>query len=118
VGTLFLPTTTKVESRQRWMISRLASRGRIVIDDGAAAALRKRKGSLLPAGIKDVEREFRRGDMVDVVDQQGNRIACGMSNYTAADIQTIKGAHSEDIMSLLGYEYGAEVVHRNNLVVL
>ena len=118
VGTLFLPTTTKVESRQRWMISRLASRGRIVIDDGAAAALRKRKGSLLPAGIKDVEREFRRGDMVDVVDQQGNRVACGMSNYSAADIQTIKGAHSEDIMSLLGYEYGAEVVHRNNLVVL
>jgi len=118
VGTLFLPTTTKVESRQRWMISRLASRGKIVIDDGAAAALRKRKGSLLPAGIKDVEREFRRGDMVDVVDQQGNRIACGMSNYSAADIQTIKGAHSEDIMSLLGYEYGAEVVHRNNLVVL
>jgi glutamate 5-kinase len=118
VGTMFLPTGTKLESRQRWMISRLASRGKIVIDDGAAAALKKRKGSLLPAGIKDTEREFRRGDMVDIVDQQGNRIACGMSNYSAAEIQTIKGAQSKEIMSLLGYEYGAEVVHRNNLVVL
>jgi glutamate 5-kinase len=118
VGTLFLPTGTKLESRQRWMISRLASRGKIVIDDGAAAALRKRKGSLLPAGIKDTEREFRRGDMVDIVDQHGNRIACGMSNYSAAEIETIKGAQSKQIMPLLGYEYGAEVVHRNNLVVL
>jgi glutamate 5-kinase len=108
IGTLFLPTASKVEGRQRWIISRLASRGKIVIDDGAAAALRKRKGSLLPAGIKDTEREFRRGDMV----------ACGMSNYSAAEIQTIKGAQSKEIMSLLGYEYGAEVVHRNNLVVL
>jgi glutamate 5-kinase len=118
IGTLFLPTASKVESRQRWMISRLASRGKIVIDDGAAAALRKKKGSLLPAGIKDTEREFRRGDMVDIVDLQGNRIACGMSNYSAAEVQLIKGAQSKQIMSLLGYEYGAEVVHRNNLVVL
>lgn len=118
VGTLFLPTATRVESRQRWMISRLASRGKIVIDDGAAAALRKRKGSLLPAGIRDTEKEFRRGDMVEIVDQQGNRVACGMSNYSAAEIQIIKGAQSRQIMSLLGYEYGAEVVHRNNLVVL
>jgi glutamate 5-kinase len=117
IGTLFLPTASKVESRQRWMISRLASRGKIVIDDGAAAALRKKKGSLLPAGIKDTEREFRRGDMVDIVDLQGNRIACGMSNYGAAEVQLIKGAQSKQIMSLLGYEYGAEVVHRNNLVV-
>ena len=118
IGTLFLPTTTKVESRQRWMISRLASRGKIIVDDGAAAALKKRKGSLLPAGIKGVEREFKRGDMVDIVDLQGNRIACGISNYSAIDIQAMKGAQSEDIMAILGYEYGAEVVHRNNLVVL
>ncbi len=118
IGTLFLPTARKVESRQRWMISRLASRGKIVIDDGAAAALRKKKGSLLPAGVRDAEKEFRRGDMVDIVDQQGHRIACGISNYGAAEIQSIKGAQSREIMSLLGYEYGAEVVHRNNLVVL
>ncbi len=118
IGTLFLPTATRVESRQRWMISRLASRGKVVIDDGAAAALRKKKGSLLPAGVRDTERDFRRGDMVDIVDQQGHRIACGMSNYSSAEIQAIKGAHSREIMSLLGYEYGAEVVHRNNLVVL
>ncbi len=118
IGTLFLPTATRVDCRQRWMISRLGSRGRIIVDEGAAAALRKKKGSLLPAGVRDTENEFRRGDLVDIVDQQGDRIACGMSNYGSAEIQAIKGAHSRDIMSLLGYQYGAEVVHRNNLAVL
>jgi glutamate 5-kinase len=118
MGTLFLPKTTKLESRKRWMVSRLASRGKIIVDDGAAAALREGRGSLLPAGIRGVEREFQRGDLVDIVDLQGNRIACGISNYSSADIQTIRGTHSEEIMPLLGYEYGAEVVHRNNLVVV
>lgn len=118
IGTLFLPTTTKLESRKRWMVSRLSSRGRIIVDDGAATALKKGKGSLLPAGIKGTEREFHRGDLVDIVNLQGNRIACGISNYSSSDIQAIKGAHSERIMPLLGYEYGAEVMHRNNLVLV
>lgn len=118
MGTFFPSMTTKLESRKRWMVSGLASRGRVVIDAGAAMALKKGKGSLLPAGIKEVKREFHRGDVIDVVDLQGSRIACGISNYDSADVEVIKGAHSEKIMSLLGYEYGAEVVHRNNLVML
>jgi len=118
VGTFFPPTTTRLESRKRWMVSGLASRGKVIVDAGAAAALKKGKGSLLPAGIKGVEGEFRRGDVVQVVDTQGSRIACGILNYSSADIEAIKGAHSEEIMSILGYEYGAEVVHRNNLMVL
>jgi glutamate 5-kinase len=65
-----------------------------------------------------VKREFHRGDVIDVVDVEGSRVACGISNYSSADVEVIKGAHSEEIMSLLGYEYGAEVVHRNNLVML
>jgi glutamate 5-kinase len=118
IGTLFAPMASRLESRQRWMMSGLASRGKVMVDDGAAAALRQGKGSLLPAGIEAVQGKFRRGDVVEVVDGQANRIACGISNYGSADIQTIKGAHSDRIMSLLGYEFGAEVVHRNNLVVL
>ncbi|OGO07255.1 MAG: glutamate 5-kinase [Chloroflexi bacterium RBG_13_60_13] len=118
LGTLFLPRTTRLESRKRWMVSRLASRGKIIVDDGAAAALKRGRGSLLPAGIVDTDRDFQRGDLVDIVDLQGSRIACGMSNYSATDIQVIKGTRSGGIASLLGYEYGAEAVHRNNLAVL
>ncbi len=118
IGTLFLPAASRVESRKRWMVSGLAWRGKVIIDKGAAAALKKEKGSLLPAGIKEVEKEFHRGDIIEVLDLQGNRIACGICNYGSSDITIIKGAHSEEIMSLLGYEYGAEVIHRNNLVML
>jgi len=117
VGTLFAPGISKLESRKRWMVSGLASRGKVIVDDGAAAALRKGKGSLLPAGVREIEKEFNRGDVVEVVDLQGTRIACGISNYSSGDIAAIKGAHSKEIITRLGYAYGAEVVHRNNLVM-
>jgi glutamate 5-kinase len=118
LGTFFPPKTTNLESRQRWMISGLASRGKVIVDDGAAVALKEGKRSLLPAGAREVQGKFSRGDVIDIVDAQGSRIACGISNYSSADIQVIKGVHSDEIMSLLGYEYGAEVVHRNNLAIL
>jgi len=118
IGTFFPSATTKLESRKRWMVSGLACRGRVAVDAGAAAALRKGKGSLLPAGVTAVGEEFHRGDAIEIVDKQGNRIACGITNYTSTDIEAIMGAHSEEIASRLGYEFGAEVVHRDNLVVL
>ncbi len=118
LGTSFPPLATKLESRKRWMLSGLGSRGRLIIDAGATAALKKEKGSLLPIGVKEVEKEFHRGDVVDIVDPRGTHIARGITNYSSSDIQIIRGAHSGEIMALLGYEYGAEVVHRNNLVLL
>jgi len=118
LGTRFLPTTSKLESRQRWMLSGLATKGKLVVDSGAAIALRKQKRSLLAAGIKGVDGEFQRGDIVNIYDPQGSRVGCGITNYSSADIEIIKGAHSEKIATLLGYDYGSEIVHRNNLVVL
>jgi glutamate 5-kinase len=118
LGTRFLPATSKLESRQRWMLSGLATKGKLVVDSGAAIALRKQKRSLLAAGIKGVDGEFQRGDIVNIYDPQGSRVGCGITNYSSADIEIIKGAHSEKIATLLGYDYGSEIVHRNNLVVL
>ena len=118
IGTLFPPSASKMESRKRWMLSGISSRGRLVVDDGAVAALKKQNRSLLPAGIRDVEGEFGRGDIVNIVDGEGNSLAYGISSYSSSYIATIKGARSDGIQKLIGYEYGAEVVHRNNLVVL
>jgi glutamate 5-kinase len=118
LGTRFLPTTSKLESRQRWMLSGLATKGKLVVDSGAAIALRKQKRSLLAAGIKGVDGEFQRGDIVNIYGPEGSRVGCGITNYSSADIEIIKGAHSEKISALLGYDYGSEIVHRNNLVVL
>jgi len=117
-GTRFLPTASKLESRERWMLSGLSTKGRLVVDSGAAVALRKQKRSLLAAGIREVEGAFQRGDIVNIYDPGGVRLGCGITNYSSADINTIKGAHSRKITTLLGYDYGSEVVHRNNLVVL
>ncbi len=118
IGTRFLPTTSKRESRERWMLSGLCTRGRLVVDAGATLALKTNKSSLLAAGIEQVGGEFERGDIVNIHDPEGNRIACGITNYNSTEIDAIKKMHSRKIASLLGYDYGSEVVHRNNLVVL
>jgi glutamate 5-kinase len=118
VGTRFLPTTSRLESRKRWMLSGLSTRGKLVVDSGAATALKKRRGSLLAAGIKQASGNFQQGDIVNIYDPQGSHLGCGITNYSSADIEIIKGAHSGEIATLLGHDYGSEVVHRNNLVVL
>jgi glutamate 5-kinase len=118
IGTCFRPTTTKLESRQRWMLSGLSTKGKLVVDDGATLALKNQNRSLLAAGIIGVEGDFERGDIVNIYDPQGSRLGCGITNYSSADIALIKGVHSRKIAEVLGYDYGSEVVHRNNLVVL
>ena len=117
VGTYFVPVSAKLESRKRWMMSGLCVRGKIFIDSGADNALKKQKRSLLAAGIKKVEGKCQRGDIVNIYDSKQNRIGCGISNYSSADIEVIKGVHSGRIADLLGYDYGTEVIHRNNLVI-
>ena len=118
IGTIFEPTCRDLESRERWMLSGLSTKGKVTIDSGAANALKKQKRSLLAAGISEIEGMFQRGDIVNVYDAHGQNLGCGISNYSSADLQVIKGTHSRKIHSLLGYDYGSEVVHRNNLVVL
>lgn len=118
MGTHFSPLSSKLESRQRWMVSGLATRGKLVVDSGAAQALKTQKSSLLAAGIIQVEGEFQRGEIVNICDTEGMCFGCGITNYSSADIMAIKGSHSQKIADQLGYDYGSEVVHRNNLVVL
>jgi len=118
IGTRFWSFVDKLESRKRWMVSYLSAKSRLTVDSGAAGALRKQKRSLLATGIEEVEGKFQRGDVVTIYDHKGSILGCGITNYSADDIRTVKGTHSKDIVTLLGYDYGSEVVHRNNLVVL
>jgi glutamate 5-kinase len=118
IGTLFRSTGDRMESRKRWMLSGLAARGKIVVDGGAAKALRSGGRSLLPAGVKEIEGPFERGDIVPVYDDEGHRIAVGITNYAHADATAIRGVRSDKIADVLGHEFGAELIHRNNLVVL
>jgi len=118
IGTRFMPFATQLGSRERWMVSGLRTRGTVVVDSGAALALKRQKRSLLAAGIKEVEGNFLRGDIVNILDPEGTRLGCGITNYDADELIEIKGIHSDKISSRLGHDYGSEVIHRNNLVML
>lgn len=120
IGTLFRPAGGKLEARKRWMLSRVKDSkwGEIVVDGGAVRALCEQSVSLLPAGVKDVRGEFQRGDIIYITGEAGQRVACGIANYTSADVARIRGFRSNQIPGILGYQYGQEVVHRNNLVLL
>ena len=118
IGTRFLPVKNKLDSRERWLLSGLSTKGKLTVDDGAARALKKNNCSLLAAGISQVEGNFQRGDIVDICDLRGVKLGSGITNYTSDEVHAIKGAHSKNINDLLGYDSGSEVVHRNNLVIL
>ena len=120
IGTRFDPAGGKLEARKRWMLSRVRDSrwGEIQVDGGAVEALLNRHVSLLPAGVRDVRGDFHRGDIVYIVDEARRRIACGIANYAATDIARIRGFRSDGIPAILGYHYGQEVVHRNNLVLI
>ncbi len=118
LGTLFPATNDRMESRKRWMLAGLAARGKIIVDAGAAKALLSQGRSLLPAGVREVAGRFERGNTVTICDDDGHRIAIGITNYGSEDATAIRGLRSDRIAKVLGHEYGAEVVHRNNLVLL
>lgn len=118
IGTRFYPQKSRREARARWILSALASRASVYIDGGASEAIRTRGRSLLAAGVVSTEGRFGRGDPIAVLGPDGERIACGLANYSSVDIEQIKGRHSQDIAERLGYVFGQEVIHRDNLVVL
>jgi glutamate 5-kinase len=116
-GTRFLPVPVSVEGRQRYLLAGCRKGDRLVVDDGASQALHN-GGSLLPVGVVSVEGNFGRGDPVRVIDARGREIARGLVNYAAADLSRITGKRSGEIDKILGFGYGDEVIHRNNLVLL
>ena len=118
IGTRFTPLAGKLESRKRWLLGGLVPAGRITVDAGAAAALAKQGRSLLPVGVTRVEGQFERGDTVRICNAAGQEIARGLTCYGAASLERIKGRRSEEIATILGYENSAEVVHRDDLVML
>ena len=101
------------------MLSGLKGSGAtIIVDGGAQRALLTQKSSLLPAGILEVRGDFKRGDIISVLGSNQDRIAYGIVNYDAPDVDRIIGVQSDRVSELLGYTFGDEVIHRNNMVTL
>ena len=117
MGTRFYPSTSMIESRKRYILAGGNKHGKVVVDSGAAKALRM-GGSLLAVGITAVEGDFDRGDAIRILDAAGKELARGITNYISADLTRILGRRSDEIEAALGYYYGDEVVHHNDLVLL
>lgn len=117
IGTELSPRQVPMHARSQWLADHLRCEGRVILDAGAAAALLKRKTSLLPVGVKAVEGDFVRGDVVACTDEKGVEIARGLANYASSEIRMIKGKHTEEIEGVLGYCAQPEFIHRDNLVM-
>jgi glutamate 5-kinase len=115
-ATLFLAGGEPRSARKAWIAGAVNPAGALVVDDGAARALRGGK-SLLPAGIVAVEGAFERGDCVVVRSRAGIEAGRGLSAYAAADIRLIAGHKSSEIATILGYRGRDEIIHRDDLVV-
>jgi len=115
--TWFLPHSTPVAARKQWIAGTLRPAGAVQIDDGALRALRDGR-SLLPAGITRTRGSFAAGDTVSVLSVAGAEVARGVTAYSDVDTRRIMGHKSAEIETVLGFRSRAELIHRDDLVIL
>ncbi len=117
-GTLFLPTGDRLNRRKHWIAHTLKPTGTITVDQGAYNAIARQGRSLLPKGIVQVSGTFGAGECVSCIGPEEREFARGLVNYSAAELVKLKGLHSSEIESALGYKVANEIIHRDDLVLL
>jgi glutamate 5-kinase len=117
-GTLIAAASSRMHARKYWLRHAPAAAGHIRVDGGAARALAGGRVSLLPGGVLVAQGEFHRGDLVEIINPDGTVVARGLSQYGASEVRRLAGRHSREIEAVLGYSYGEEVVHRDDLTIM
>jgi glutamate 5-kinase len=117
LGTYFLPVRDPITARKHWIAFTKKPRGKLLLDEGARLAISEGGKSLLPSGVRNIDGEFDRGDAVRLCTLDGREFAKGVTNYSSLELRRIMGCNTREIETILGYKYGDEVVHRDNLVV-
>lgn len=115
-ATIFMATDQPRTARKKWILAHVKAKGTLVVDDGARKALSDGR-SLLPAGVKSVEGDFDRGDAVHLKSLSGETLGIGITAYGAENARKITGHKSAEIAQILGYFYGEELIHRDDLVL-
>lgn len=118
IGTLLIPNEAPVSARKRWLTAHLDVKGQVILDSGAAQAIKKSGVSLLPIGVVSVKGSFDRGELVVCVNEEGKELARGLVNYSSTDIDKIKQNKSSEIERLIGFVGESEIIHRDNLVLV
>ena len=118
VGTLFLPQREALSARRRWLGLTARPRGAFRLDDGAQKAVERDGRSLLPVGVTLVTGSFGKGDVISLCDAAGVEFARGLTNYSSADAERIRGLATDQIQRAVGKVPYVEMVHRDNLAIV
>ena len=118
IGTFFMPNIEPLLARKRWLAGQLQVKGKLILDAGAVKVLKSDGKSLLAVGVKSVSGRFERGELVSCSDEAGQEIARGLINYGVEDAVLIAGKNSSEFERILGYSDDAELIHRDNLVLI
>lgn len=118
LGTLLIPDDEPQAARKQWLAGQMQVSGKLWLDDGAVRSLQEQGRSLLSVGVTGAEGDFQRGDVVVCLDKQGKEIARGLVNYSADETHKILGVPTSGIEAVLGYLDEAELIHRDNLVLV
>ncbi|MCL6527130.1 MAG: glutamate 5-kinase [Thermaceae bacterium] len=113
LGTLFAGGNRRYSGKKLWLYQLPKPQGEVVVDAGAAQALRQGGASLLPAGIRGVRGNFGVGEAVKCLDEGGRLIGIGLVNYSSAELARIKGVKTREIEGILGYKHSDEAIHRD-----
>lgn len=117
LGTLMLPEHKPMAARKQWLHGHLKMAGELTLDAGAARMLQEQHKSLLAVGVKAINGQFNRGDMVACLDESGVEIARGLINYSSNEARIIMGQPSHQIKAVLGYQREPELMNRDNMVL-
>ena len=117
IGTQLKAATAVLTARKQWLADHLLLKGRVVVDAGAARAVRSGGRSLLPIGVVEVDGEFQRGDVIACIDPDGREVARGLANYSSAQTRQIARRPTGEIEAVLGFIEEPELIHLDNLVV-
>lgn len=116
-GTVFLPIEN-LSNKKRWIAYATNIQARLIVNEGAKKALTQKYTSLLPIGVLDIQGDCQKGDIVSIVDSDGNEFARGMINYNCSDCKKIIGQHSDNIIDILGYKNYDAIITRDNIALL
>lgn len=117
-GTMFLPQNQGLSDKKRWIGYATNIIGKIIVNNGAKKALVEKEKSLLPIGVVDVMNEFSKGDVISILDEEGNEFARGIVNYDSESCKKVMGSHSDDIIKILNFKNYDAIITRDNITIL
>jgi glutamate 5-kinase len=118
IGTVFLPHQEFLSGKKRWIGYATTILGKIAVNKGAKKAVLEKESSLLPVGVLDIINDFKKGEVVSIIDEESKEFARGIVNYNSEDCKKILGAHSDEILKILGYKNYDAIITRDNITIL